>query len=46
MTMLLLAPCILASNAAVLGSSVKVWERSSFEDVNRLLAELGLGQLT
>ena len=46
MTMLLLAPCILASNAAVLGSTVKVWERSSFEDVNRLLAELGLGQLT
>ena len=46
MTLLLLTPCILASNAAALGSTVKVWERSSFEDVNRLLAELGLGQLT
>ena len=46
MTLLLLAPCILASNAATLGSTVRVWERRSFEDVNRLLAEIGLGQLT
>ena len=46
MTLLLLAPCILASNAATLGSTIRVWERRSFDDVNRLLAELGLGQLT